>query len=73
MRRNHGTLYDLNAARLALIMSRDEVARRILAAVPDRRIALQIEPDGTQPMELWRTNSVSCSRLNITGLAGAHG
>lgn len=68
MHQNHGTMFDVRATRLALIAGRDDVAKRILAAVPARRIALQIEPDGAQPMELRRTNGLSYSRLNLSGL-----
>ena len=67
-RNNHGTLYDVQAIRLALVLGRTEVARRIAEAAAKKRIAVQIEPDGKQPLELERTASFSYSRFNLEAL-----
>ncbi len=66
---NHGTMYDLRVVRLALVLNRTELAREIAEAAKERRIAVQIEPDGRQPLELRRTKSFNYSRLNLRGLS----
>jgi len=68
MKQNHGTIYDVNVTRLALVLGRTELARLICEAAKTQRIAVQIEPDGSQPMELRRTKSFNYSRLNLNGL-----
>ncbi|MFC1483417.1 alginate lyase family protein [Candidatus Neomarinimicrobiota bacterium] len=65
---NHGTWYDVTAAHLAMFTEHEDVARDILAAVPERRIEKQIKPDGSQPLELHRTRSYSYSVMNLKGL-----
>ncbi len=62
---NHGTWFDVQATQIALAIGRQDVARRILEAVPMRRIAVQVEPDGRQPMELARTASFSYCCFNL--------
>lgn len=67
-RNNHGTMFDVRAARLALVLGRTDLARAIIETAKTRRIALQIAPEGSQPHELARTKSFSYSRLNLGGL-----
>jgi hypothetical protein len=62
---NHGTWFDVQATQIALAIGRKDVAKRILEAVPKKRIAVQIEPDGRQPMELSRTASFSYCCFNL--------
>ncbi len=62
---NHGTWFDVQATQIALAIGRKEVARRILEAVPKKRLAVQVEPDGRQPLELVRTASFSYSCFNL--------
>ncbi len=62
---NHGTWFDVQATQIALAIGRQDVARRILEAVTEKRIAVQVEPDGRQPMELSRTASFSYSCFNL--------
>ncbi|MEX0885378.1 MAG: alginate lyase family protein [Phycisphaeraceae bacterium] len=64
---NHGTWYDVQIAAFALFTDQPDVARAQLQAVPERRIAAHIEPDGRQPHELARTRSLSYSVMNLVG------
>jgi len=65
---NHSTCFDVQAVRIALFVGRDDVAREILGAVPQRRIDIQIAPDGTQPREMSRTRSFDYSLKNLGAL-----
>lgn len=65
---NHGTWYEVIASHLAFFVGEEDIAQGILKAVPERRIAVQIEPDGRQPFELKRTRSFHYSAMNIEGL-----
>lgn len=54
---NHGLWYDAQVARFALFARRPDIARRIVAAFPNARIAQQIDTSGALPEELTRTRS----------------
>jgi hypothetical protein len=65
---NHGSHYDAQMVRWALHIGRVDVAKEFLEGVKVKRIPLQIEPDGKQPLELARTNSLTYSQFNIKAL-----
>ena len=65
---NHGTYYAVQAVTFALFNDQPDVATRILSEVGGKRIAVQIEPDGRQPLELERTKAWSYSVMNLRGL-----
>jgi len=65
---NHGTWYDAQAAHLAFVLGRDEVAKKILTAGLKRRLEFEIEPDGSQPRELARTKSLGYSTMNLEAM-----
>jgi len=66
---NHGTWYDVQTAKLALIVGRREVAQGILRGVTVRRIDVQFDATGKQPLELTRTATFGYSCFNLV----AHG
>ena len=65
---NHGVFYDLLVIDLASMVGDDDTARRVLEAVPEKRIAPQIEADGSMPHELGRTRSFDYTGMNLFGL-----
>jgi Alginate lyase len=67
-RNNHGTYYDVQTASFAMFVGRMELATNILRTAREKRIAVQIEPDGRQPLELARTKAWSYSTGNLSGL-----
>lgn len=72
-RNNHGTCYDVQVVALARHLGRDALVRGVLAAVPGRRILVQIEADGRQPLELARTRAWTYSLKNLAALLNLAG
>lgn len=62
---NHSTAYDWIIVMLAGFVGDDDLAKQTLEAVKARRIAAQIEPDGTQPAELKRATPWRYAGYNL--------
>jgi hypothetical protein len=68
-RNNHGTWYDVQATRYALLTGRGDVACAILQAAPSARIAAQISADGGGlPLELARADPFHYELYDLTAL-----
>jgi hypothetical protein len=67
-RNNHASWYDVQVMALALYLGKTDDARRVAERFGERRIATQIQPDGSQPRELARANSWGYSVFNVTAM-----
>jgi len=63
---NHSTVYDVLTASIAMYVGREDIAREIMVSFPKKRIFAQINPDGSQPHEMWRTLSYGYSQYNLS-------
>ncbi|MCX6549641.1 MAG: alginate lyase family protein [Acidobacteria bacterium] len=66
---NHGVWYDVQVVSMAFFTGRADVAQRTLTDVRQKRIAKQIEPDGSMPRELQRTTSAGYTQFNLEAFA----
>ena len=58
---NHGTFYDATLVTLALYVGDKELAKKVLEESKTKRIAAQIQPDGSLPLEMAQTKSYGYS------------
>src|SRR5262249_40048744 len=65
---NHGTFYDVQVADFALFIGQRSLAQDVVRESKDKRLALQVMPDGSQPLEAERTRGLSYSLFNLEGL-----
>ena len=63
---NHGTHYDAQIASFSIFIGDFELAKNIVTAAK-KRIHIQIDSNGKQPLELERTNAYSYSTMNLDG------
>jgi hypothetical protein len=76
---NHGTYYDVQISSIALFLNKTSITKSVLNAATNeltpasfvsapQAIAVRIQPDGRQPFELARSNSLDYSMFNLLGL-----
>jgi hypothetical protein len=62
---NHGSWYDVQTIRYAVFLGNKDLAVMLAQLAQSRRIAAQINPDGSEPQELSRTNSLFYSEYDL--------
>jgi hypothetical protein len=62
---NHGISFDIQVVAYALFAGRTELAEQFIHEFPENRLFKQIEPDGSQPLELARTMAMHYTLFNI--------
>jgi hypothetical protein len=65
---NHGSFYDMLSAATALFAGQKSLAKSIVQQAETKRIAVQIQADGEQPLELTRTRSWHYFNFNLVAL-----
>jgi hypothetical protein len=65
---NHGTFYDVLESTIALYIGQSSLATTVVNAAKKKRIDVQIQGDGKQPLELSRTRSWHYSNFNVIAL-----
>lgn len=64
---NHATHYDMQLLSILVYLNKINDVKNYLSTTTKDRIFSQIEPDGSQPLELARTKSFSYSVMNLNG------
>ena len=65
---NHGTYYDVHMLAVAMFTGRDGLIKKICETAYSRRIASNVNADGSQPLELARTMGMVYSISNIRAM-----
>jgi hypothetical protein len=65
---NHGSWYDYQVVGYALYSGNKALAKQLVEEAKTKRLDVQLEADGRQPLELIRTNAFSYSCYNLTAL-----
>lgn len=65
---NHGSWYDAQLVAYLLYLGDEAAAREIVETAKQKRIARQIEPDGSLPLEMKRTKSFSYCCYDLDAL-----
>jgi hypothetical protein len=65
---NHGSWYDVELTAFAMFTGDRDLARQTVEAAKAKRVAPQIEPDGSMPKELARTKSLDYTLFNLQAL-----
>ncbi|WP_438850911.1 alginate lyase family protein [Brevundimonas nasdae] len=63
---NHGLYYDTLITHFALFAGMDDAAQAVAERAKTRRLAAQIDPDGSLPKELTRTRSLHYTTWTLT-------
>ena len=63
---NHAIAYDVQVVAYANYVGNQKVLADRLGQFYEKRMLTQIEPDGSQPHELWRTLAFGYSQYNLT-------
>ncbi|MDR0232400.1 MAG: alginate lyase family protein [Dysgonamonadaceae bacterium] len=62
---NHSIAFDVQATAYALFVGKQDIADKFIQEFPEVRLFKQIEPDGSQPLELERTIAFHYTLYNI--------
>ena len=62
---NQSISYDITLANIYEFIDREDLARKIIKEFPEKRINVQIQPDGKLPSELNRTNAFTYSTASL--------
>jgi hypothetical protein len=64
---NHGTWYDVQASSISLFLNKTEITKNILDNNAEKLIIEKIQPNGSQPFEMYRHTSLDYHIFNLLG------